>query len=113
MDATEELEEPAFDVDARRLCPDDTCTGLIGPDGRCKVCGAVSPDGPPAAADAEPARPARRDDDDLAAAAGEPAGPAGEDAFDPDARVLCPDDTCTGLIGPDGTCKVCGAKYQP
>jgi hypothetical protein len=23
----------------RQLCPDDTCIGLIGPDGRCKECG--------------------------------------------------------------------------
>jgi hypothetical protein len=23
----------------RRLCPDGSCVGVIGPDGRCKVCG--------------------------------------------------------------------------
>ncbi len=23
----------------RRLCPDEACIGVIGPDGRCKVCG--------------------------------------------------------------------------
>lgn len=23
----------------RRLCPDGSCIGVIGPDGRCKVCG--------------------------------------------------------------------------
>jgi hypothetical protein len=23
----------------RRLCPDGACVGVIGPDGRCKVCG--------------------------------------------------------------------------
>ena len=26
-------------LDDRELCPDGACTGLIGPDGRCKVCG--------------------------------------------------------------------------
>ena len=23
----------------RRLCPDGSCIGVIGPDGRCSVCG--------------------------------------------------------------------------
>jgi hypothetical protein len=30
-------EDPAEDRD---LCPDGNCTGLIGPDGKCKLCGA-------------------------------------------------------------------------
>lgn len=29
----------AFDDD-RRLCPDGTCIGVLGADGRCRVCGA-------------------------------------------------------------------------
>ncbi|HEY3357046.1 MAG TPA: hypothetical protein VGQ83_27600 [Polyangia bacterium] len=122
MDATEELEEePGFDPEARRLCPDDTCTGLIGPDGKCKICGAVSPDGPPPAASAAPARagaPEKPSGEPIGEPADEPAGdataPSGEAAeYDPDERILCPDDTCTGLVGPDRKCKVCGTKYQP
>jgi hypothetical protein len=27
------------DFDDRRLCPDGDCIGLLGADGRCKVCG--------------------------------------------------------------------------
>jgi hypothetical protein len=27
------------DEDSRKLCPDGGCIGLIGPDGKCKVCG--------------------------------------------------------------------------
>jgi hypothetical protein len=27
------------ELDDRRLCPDGSCIGLIGDDGRCKVCG--------------------------------------------------------------------------
>lgn len=23
----------------RQLCPDGACIGVIGPDGRCKICG--------------------------------------------------------------------------
>ncbi|HEV7559448.1 MAG TPA: hypothetical protein VGO00_28425 [Kofleriaceae bacterium] len=29
--------------DQRQLCPDGSCTGLIGADGLCKVCGRVAP----------------------------------------------------------------------
>jgi hypothetical protein len=29
----------ADDWDSRRLCSDDNCIGVIGPDGRCQECG--------------------------------------------------------------------------
>jgi len=29
--------------DQRQLCPDGGCTGVIGPEGQCKVCGRVAP----------------------------------------------------------------------
>ncbi|HEU4728791.1 MAG TPA: hypothetical protein VFT22_12895, partial [Kofleriaceae bacterium] len=29
-----------------------------------------------------------------------------------DQRQLCPDGGCVGVIGPDGTCKVCGRAAQ-
>jgi hypothetical protein len=32
-------EESADDSDDRELCSDGGCIGLIGPNGRCKVCG--------------------------------------------------------------------------
>jgi len=31
------------DDDDRHLCPDGSCIGLLGEDGRCKVCGAPAP----------------------------------------------------------------------
>jgi hypothetical protein len=31
--------ESGGDLDDRKLCPDGACIGVIGPDGRCKVCG--------------------------------------------------------------------------
>jgi hypothetical protein len=30
------------DFEERALCPDGNCVGVIGPDGRCKVCGATA-----------------------------------------------------------------------
>jgi hypothetical protein len=101
----------AFDESDRELCPDGNCTGLIGSDGRCKVCGLALADNRRRPASEEPGDDSRsapaRDvapdseaDDDLAVG-----GMAIDDAED---RQLCPDGNCIGLIGSDGKCKVCG-----
>lgn len=31
--------DEVFDDEERQLCPDGACTGLLGPDGKCKECG--------------------------------------------------------------------------
>jgi hypothetical protein len=99
----------------RRLCPDGACIGVIGDDGRCRVCGRSA--GGKSAAPAGFTSPARIEDDDEnedgdeegdeegKSAAGAPA--AG--AFDPNRR-LCPDGGCIGVLGADGVCNVCGQK---
>jgi len=80
--------EDEIDLENRQLCPDGSCTGVLGPDGRCRECGrsadGATPEGPVSAEAA-----------------------ASEDLFDED-RELCPDGSCTGLLGPDGRCKECG-----
>ncbi|HLU68497.1 MAG TPA: hypothetical protein VKZ63_19565 [Kofleriaceae bacterium] len=89
--------EDTFESARRELCPDGACIGLIGPDGRCKVCGQVSP-----SAVADPRHRgmvAPGDDSDGA-------------AFD-DGRELCPDGACIGVLGEDDRCKVCGAQGAP
>jgi hypothetical protein len=106
--ARDRASEVTFDPATRRLCPDDTCIGLVGPDGRCKVCGAVSPEGPTAAVDGDAPRAADVEADPLGDAAEETGPRDGDEAFDPESRILCPEDTCTGLVGPNGRCKVCG-----
>ena len=30
-----------------------------------------------------------------------------------DSRVLCSDESCIGVIGPDGRCRECGRPYAP
>jgi hypothetical protein len=103
----------AFDPRSRRLCPDGSCVGVIGPDGRCRVCGAASPDGPPAPG-LGPEAFAGGCADDLEEQAQEAAGDAddadaagGDGAFDA-GRALCPDGACVGVLGPEGRCNVCG-----
>jgi len=111
----------------RQLCIDGACIGLLGDDGTCKVCGKAGSKAKPTAASAKPApakpapaKPARESDDAaLEAAAREMASSAepGEVesiaplvAEDLEARKLCPDGGCVGVIGADGRCKVCGKE---
>lgn len=89
------MDETGFDPN-RRLCPDGSCVGLIGPDGRCTVC--AQTESAAAAEDAHPAVPAAPSEEH-----------ADSGGFDPDRR-LCEDGSCVGVIGPDGTCTVCGQK---
>ena len=95
------MTEDEFEPARRELCPDGSCIGLIGPDGRCKVCGTVAP-----SAVADPRyrgmRAPRPVDDE-----------GGEQVSELDSdRELCPDETCVGVIGPDGRCKVCGRRAE-
>jgi len=88
--------EDAFEPARRELCPDGSCIGLVGADGRCKVCGTVSP-----SAVADPRRQGM-----IAVEDGE------SGAEDEDDRELCPDGGCIGLIGDDGRCNVCGRPRE-
>lgn len=42
----DEDDGPPDDLESRELCADGTCIGLIGPNGRCKVCGRAAGDEP-------------------------------------------------------------------
>jgi len=94
----------------RTLCSDESCIGIIGPDGRCKECdlqyeGEFTPtddvsDGIDAEDEASDADEefAQEDMDD-------------DGAMDWENRILCVDESCIGVIGPDGRCKECGKPY--
>lgn len=85
------MSETGFDS-KRRLCPDGSCVGLIGPDGRCTVCAQTE-----SAAAVEETEPT------------EAAAPEATGGFDPKRR-LCDDGSCVGVIGTDGRCTECGQK---
>lgn len=94
------------------LCSDESCIGTIGKDGRCTECGkpyegelpAVKGDGPAQTPDA-PVQPESGAD-----AAPSPQNGDAAERSDPEweNRTLCPDESCIGVIGPDGRCKECG-----
>lgn len=99
----------------RVLCSDESCIGIIGPDGRCKECG-LAYEGPlplssEAAQSGEPADPPPLADDAPGDdTAGTAQAPTDAD-LEWDQRRLCSDESCIGVIGPDGRCKECGRPY--
>jgi hypothetical protein len=107
-----EQESSSFDPGGRRLCPDGTCIGVIGSDGRCRVCGLPDGGGPGAAlASPFPDQDDDADEGDDVAQARADNDAAGAGAFDP-GRKLCVDGSCVGVIGPDGRCGECGRSAE-
>ncbi len=102
---TEIIFDKNEDWDSRVLCSDESCIGTIGPDGKCKECGrvyeGVLPEGHGQKTESTP--PA---EESLADAAEAAYGDSDDDDWD--SRVLCSDESCIGVIGPDGKCKECG-----
>ena len=105
----------------RTLCSDESCIGVIGPDGRCMECNrpyegklpegfGETPDAAgvpeqgaaaqPEGASVQPVQEARADSD-----------PISSDGDDWDSRTLCSDESCIGVIGADGRCMECGKPY--
>jgi hypothetical protein len=101
--ASESESELNFDP-RRRLCPDGSCIGIMGADGKCTVCGLGDSGevGYPA-----PAPVSNEDSDALDVAPSEPGSEDESSGFDPDRR-LCSDDACVGVIGEDNCCRLCG-----
>jgi hypothetical protein len=126
--------------DQRQLCPDGGCTGLIGPEGLCRVCGRVAPNWGDerkrglAEAKGEDDEAQGDDDeyeDDDDEHEDDEDGDDEEDEGDGDdgviaaelrpdtpstgdgdwrTRKLCSDGGCIGVIGDNGVCNVCGKK---
>jgi hypothetical protein len=107
--ASESDSKRTFDP-RRRLCPDGSCIGIIGSDGKCSVCGTLDRG---AAAQSDVIRSPPSDTaDDLnvesdETAADEDTADGSASGFDPNRR-LCSDDDCIGVIGQDNRCRVCG-----
>ena len=105
--------------DQRILCSDGNCIGIIGAEGRCKVCGMPYDGDLPSLIDE-----ANTDDDGLDSSPADQQmavedPPVGDDSADGsdgpedtwENRTLCADESCIGVIGPDGRCKECGKPY--
>ena len=100
----------------RRLCSDESCIGIIGPDGRCKECG-LPYEGPfdatnkeSVAPDVEEAEPEDEINEELEESEEYDTEPQADIEWQQ--RTLCSDESCIGVIGPDGRCKECGKPYE-
>jgi hypothetical protein len=104
-----EIENESTFNPQRRLCPDGSCIGVLGSDGKCTVCGTYDSD----AACSPPPDPLagatsnETSDEPEASETSEPAT-----GFNPNRR-LCSDDSCIGVIGEDGRCRECGKAASP
>ena len=99
----EEVANNDDDWENRVLCIDESCIGVIGPDGRCKECGKPNKEAPSAEMDmAQNDTVPQEDLDDQPA-------PQFDDTWEN--RTLCSDESCIGVIGADGRCKECGKPY--
>lgn len=120
QDEDSERAEGPIDLASRHLCPDEACVGVLGPDGRCAVCGAAavaadsSGGAKPSGGTAEGQTVAHPNDsplalDAIARAAANDDGTEHVDGapFD-EARRLCPDGDCIGLLDEAGRCRLCG-----
>jgi hypothetical protein len=100
----------------RTLCSDESCIGVIGPDGRCKECGL--PYAGPFDATNEESDASDFEEADSEEEISEELEEIGEydteiqTDLDWEQRTLCSDESCIGVIGPDGLCKECGKPYS-
>lgn len=109
----------------RTLCSDEACIGVIGPNGRCNECGKPYA-GKALESDTEPLEGLSLDSDDPLEPGDAEADDFADDLDDIDAddeggsdtddhwteRILCRDENCIGVIGPDGCCKECGLPLE-
>jgi hypothetical protein len=112
----EENKSPAdLEWEQRKLCSDESCIGVIGPDGRCKECGLPyegSFDSTKIKIDArdfeatDPEEEINEEPEEL-----EELDAETPSDLEWEQRKLCSDESCIGVIGPDGRCKECGKPY--
>lgn len=92
------------DWEKRILCSDESCIGTVGTDGKCKECGKVYEGELPASHGTAISKPIAEETQKTDATASE------DDDWEK--RILCSDESCIGVIGPDGKCKECGKPLK-
>ncbi len=121
MSTDEISSENELEWENRVLCSDESCIGVIGPDGRCKECGLPfegelpttfheSPSDQTSSGQAQAVEPLDPQSNPGGTAKDE--SPVFSSGDDWDQRTLCSDESCIGVIGPDGRCKECGLPYK-
>jgi hypothetical protein len=114
MSKAKQKTQADIDWENRTLCIDENCIGVVGPDGCCKECGKTyegftPPSEEPVAVDTD-----TPPEEEVTSVDEIDASNATETHFDDswENRTLCSDESCIGVIGPDGRCKECGKPYK-
>ena len=119
----EDQQETSFsdtDWDNRILCSDDSCIGVIGPDGHCKECGkkyeGALPETIASDQESQPRgeveSPPHADIDSQPQPSADITSEEETQSDDWANRQLCGDGNCIGVIGPDGRCTECGKALE-
>ena len=99
----------------RTLCDDESCIGVIGPDGRCKECGKPFGEKRPETEHEEQQDTEAADEFDQTNGQDHAIDDEEENSREDTAwesRTLCSDESCIGVIGTDGRCKECGKPFE-
>ena len=124
MSASKGKSKADLEWERRVLCSDEACIGTIGSDGKCRECGrpyegdlpesfgeaAVEDAAATSVPDSDADMAETRDDADGDEVEEEDDAEAGDDEWEN--RTLCSDESCIGVIGPDGRCKECGKPFE-
>lgn len=117
--ATDTPKNKDLEWEERVLCSDEACIGVIGPDGRCNECGKPYAGKLPEKNGDPPEDLSLAPDDLLDQDEADASEADDSDDFDLDKednhwadRILCRDENCIGVIGPDGRCKECGNPLE-
>jgi hypothetical protein len=95
------------DWEKRILCSDESCIGTIGSDGKCRECGKAYEGGLTHGHSKESVQTVTAEEQKPV-----PSAVDAESDDDWDKRVLCSDESCIGVIGPDGKCRECGKPLR-
>jgi len=108
MDNEEVKRQADLEWEQRTLCIDESCIGVIGSDGRCKECG-LAFDGEHSA-EVQEEQTVTATEDTAEAVENQEAKTRVD--LEWEQRTLCIDESCIGVIGPDGCCKECGLPFE-
>jgi hypothetical protein len=125
MTQNNENADNGIDWEHRILCSDGNCIGIIGKDGKCNECGKLFKGKRPDDFEAKSKDAIKEtdfkklDSEDLLKAENNVEVQDKKDEDNPkeldadwDKRILCNDESCIGVVGPDGKCNECGRVYK-
>lgn len=104
LERLEAQEPPQEDSLERIPCPDESCVGSLGENGRCRLCGAWGGGDCPAQVGDPPmgVEPEKGSVEDA----------QWEDETVWEERVPCADESCVGSVDEDGYCRICGLRWK-